>query len=60
MYEERITLKPDSPKLRLAKQLISPAFGWHARLVSLLLNSSSFVFVSRSGKSIISPTVHCK
>ena len=58
MYEEWITLKPDSPKSHLAKRQISPALSSHARLVNLLLNSSTLAFLFRSGKSVILPTMH--
>ena len=55
MYEQQIKLKPDNPSSRFAKRRISPAFGWHAWLFSLILNNGSLVFVFRSGKSIVFP-----
>ena len=45
MYEDQITLIPFSPLSRLTKQSVSPALGSHARLVKLLLNCYSLVFV---------------
>ena len=58
MNEQQIKLKLKSPSSRFAKLRISPALGSHARLVNLLLNSSTLAFLFRSGKSVILPTMH--
>ena len=58
IFDQQIKLKQDSPKSRFAKWWISPALTLHAQLLQLLLNSSSFVFGFRSGKSVLLPTMH--
>ena len=57
MYGEQIKIKADGPPSAFVTESVSPALNPHARVVSCLRNSYSLLFIFRSGKSLVLPTM---
>ena len=57
MYDEQIKIKADGPSSQFVTESVSPAFIPRARVVSSLRNSYSLLFIFRSGKSLVLPTM---